>query len=95
MEETKITIDIANEHIGWMIRDEALELGYDAFFRSHVYEWRKPENYDTPREFAKAAAHSIPDYCSFDAFFAKFEDRFAAWYETGDIDGIADDPAEE
>lgn len=95
MEETKSTIDIANEHIGWIIRDEALALGYDVFFKDHVYEWRDPKNYESPRALAKEATHSLPDYCSFDAFFACFRDRFETWYEAGDIDGIVQDPEEE
>lgn len=78
-----------------LIDDQAMQLGLEVFFTEHTRSWTDPKGYRTLRDFAKAAKHSLPDYCSFDAFFAKFHDRFAAWYETGNFNGIADDPAEE
>jgi 4-alpha-glucanotransferase len=78
-----------------LIEEEALQMGLEAFFAKHTYNFTQPKGYRTLRDFARAAACNLPDYCSFDAFFAKFRDRFAAWYETGNFYGIADDPAEE
>ena len=86
---------MANCNIGRLIEAEAMQVGMEAFFKNHVHWFRNPKGYEDLRSFAKDAAYDLPDYCSFDAFFAKFEDRFAAWYETGDIVGIADDPDEE
>lgn len=96
MEETKTTIDIANEHIGWIIRDVALELGYRKFFADHVCTWDEPKREgESVREFAKRVTMSLPDFCSFSAFYACFEDRFAVWYKTGDVDGIQKTESEE
>lgn len=95
MEETKSTIDIANEHIGWIIRDEALVLGYDEFFKKFTLFYKDGKDYESPRALAKEAVHNLPDYCSFDAFYACFEDRFKTWHETGYFDGIVPDPDEE
>lgn len=92
MEETKTTLDIANEHIGWIIRDTALEMGYDAFFKEHVCTWLGKGEYINVRDFAKEMTYSLPDWCSFDAFFAVYADRFAIWYKTGNVDGIKLDP---
>ena len=92
---TKTSAHMANCNIGRLIEAEAMQMGMEAFFKEHVYWYRDPKDYKDLRSFAKGVTHNLPDYCSFDAFYAKFEDRFAAWYETGDIDGIADDPAEE
>lgn len=84
-----------NTGVSRLIDDQAMQLGLNAFFVEHTRSWIEPKNEGTLRDFAKAAVYQLPDYCSFDAFFAKFHDRFAAWYETGNFDGIADDPAEE
>ena len=89
------TAESANTYIGWMIRDEALELGYAELFKKYTLFYRDGKDYESPRELAKDVTHNIPDYCSFDAFYACFEDRFKAWHETGNFDGIAEDPAEE
>lgn len=87
---------MANCNIGRLIEAEAMQIGMEAFFKKHTCAWMKPADFHkTARDFAKDATCKLPDYCSFDAFFAKFEDRFAAWFETGNFDGIADDPAEE
>lgn len=85
----------AKYNISRLIEAEALQLGMDAFFRKHVRTWADPKHYKNPRNFAKEVTFNLPDYCSFDAFYAKFQDRFQAWHETGNIDGIADDPGEE
>lgn len=86
----------ANCHIGRIIEREALQMGLEAFFDKYTESWRDPKGYSDLRDFAKGATRSnLPDYCSFDAFFAKFAARFAVWYETGDYHGIADDQAEE
>lgn len=92
---TKTSAHMANCNIGRLIEAEAMQMGMDAFFKKNIYEWRDPQEGESLRSFAKAATRNLPDYCSFDAFFAKFEDRFAAWFTTGNFDGIADDPAEE
>jgi hypothetical protein len=78
----------ANIYIGWMIQEDALKLGYEEFFKNHVLFYRDGKDYESPRELAKDVVRNIPDYCSFDAFFACFEDRFKAWHETGNVDGI-------
>lgn len=85
----------ANKGIARMIEAEALQLGLEAFFQRHVRSWADPKRDKDLRSFAKEATRDLPDYCSFDAFFAKFEYRFAAWYETGNFEGIAEDPDEE
>lgn len=85
----------ANKGIARMIEAEALQLGLEAFFRKHVYRWEDPKGFEDLRSFAKEATRNLPDYCSFDAFFAKFEYRFAIWYETGNFEGIVEDPDEE
>ena len=82
--------ETANTYIGWMIQEEALKLGYEVFFRKHVL-LLNANDYESPRELARSAMYLLPDYCSFDAFYACFEDRFKAWHETGNIDGIQDE----
>lgn len=88
---TKTNAHLANCNIGRLIEADAMAIGMDRFFKDHVISWHDPKNFEDPRAFAKRATHDLPDYCSFNAFYAKFEDRFIAWFETGDIDGIAEE----
>ena len=87
--------ETANTYICWMIQEEALKLGYEEFFKKHVWYYMNAKDHESPRELAKSVTRSIPDYCSFDAFYACFEDRFKAWHETGNFDGIQETESEE
>lgn len=70
-----------------LIEAEALEMGLDQFFRDHTLYFYAPAKDQGVRDFAKRVTHDLPDYCSFDAFFSMYQDRFEAWYAAGKLDG--------
>lgn len=74
----------ANSAISNIIEAEALEMGLQAFFEAHTFEYVTPGNYEDAYELAKAVTRNLPEWCSVSAFFVKFRGRFEEWYATGD-----------